>query len=179
MIRYLVVLFLGLVSLVLIDPNPLWAAPLVIVLIGFLWEKRSVSISGLVIFSMVSVGHVATASFSDLPHLLLLTAGLVIPIIVLLEISLSTRPFRLQRMSLIPVLASIGLVIGFCSILFIMIRVQRIGVYLSSDVLLQVFMMMAISILLTGPILLGSRPPETQVTPDGHDVEHSTIKTNK
>lgn len=179
MIRYLVVLYLGLISVVLIDPNPLWAAPLVLVLAGFLWEKRSLSIAGLVLFSMVSIGHIGTPSFSDLPRLLLLTISLLLPIIVLLEISISPKPFRLLRISIVPVLVTAGMVVGFFSILMILVRVQRIGVYLSSDGLLQVFITMALSIFLTGPVLLGRTGKKTGKTLPGHDGKHSTIKTNK
>ncbi|MBN1539007.1 MAG: hypothetical protein JW939_02600 [Candidatus Thermoplasmatota archaeon] len=179
MIRYLLVLYLGLISIVLIDPNPLWATPLLLVLVGFLWEKRSLSLVGMVSFSMISVGHVGTASFSDLPRLLLLSISLVLPMILLLEISLSPRPFRLLRISLVPVLMTAGMIVGFFCILMVLIRVQRIGVYLSSDGLLQVFITMALSIFLTGPVLLGRSGKETDKTLPGHDGQHSTIKTNK
>ncbi|MGA1793410.1 MAG: hypothetical protein ACMUHM_05620 [Thermoplasmatota archaeon] len=179
MIRYLIVLYLGLVSIVLIDPNPLWAAPLLIILAGLLWEKKWLSLIGVLAFSIVSLGHIDTATFSDLPRMLLLAVSLVLPVLVLIELSLSERPYRLQRISLLPVLVSTGMLLGFFLALFLLVRVQRIGIYLSSDGLLQVFILMALSIFLTAPVLLGSRPSDAENSSSSSDSQPSTIKTNK
>jgi len=179
MIRYLIVLYLGLISIVLIDPNPLWASPLIIILVGMLWEKKWLSILGILTFSIVSIGHMASANFSDLPRLLLMSVALVLPVLVVIELSLSERPYKLQRVSLFPVLATGGMLLGFFTALFLLVRVQRIGIYLSSDGLLQVFVLMALSIFLTAPVLLGSRPSDAEKTIPTTDSKPSTIKTNK
>ncbi|MGA1872189.1 MAG: hypothetical protein ACMUHY_00830 [Thermoplasmatota archaeon] len=179
MIRYLIVLYLGLISLVLIDPNPLWSTPLVLVLIGLLWERRSVTLLGIITFSIVSVGHMSAVSLSDLPEVGLLSLALVLPLVLLLEISLSDRPYRVQRISLVPILVSLGMIAVFISTLFVLARFQRIGVYVSSDPLLQVFVLISLTIFLTGPVLLGSRPAEQEKIERSQNGQPSTIKTNK
>jgi len=164
MIRYLIVLYLGIISIVLIDPNPLWALPLALVSIGQLWENKWLSIAGILTYSVVTVGRLAEGSFSDMSDLILLTLAVVLPIVILLEITLSSRPYKVQRISLIPTLITFC-IIGAFSFLLFLIKVgfgpfDRIGVYLSSDPVLQLFILLSMAIFFTGPILLGSRPPE-------------------
>jgi hypothetical protein len=164
MIGYLLVLYLGVISVVLIDPNPLWALPLVIVLIGQLWEKRWIGLMGILLYSVVTVGRLSSGSVSDIKDLSLLVLGIVVPILILVEINLSPSPYRLQRVSLVPVSITIGIVAGFIGALLLLLnapgRFGGIGVYLSSDPVLQIFIIMSLTIFFTGPILLGSGPPE-------------------
>ena len=55
MIRYLIVLYLGVVSIVLVDPNPLWSLPLVVILIGLMWDVKWLSLTGIASYSLVTV----------------------------------------------------------------------------------------------------------------------------
>ncbi|MFW3146969.1 MAG: hypothetical protein ACMUIE_09180 [Thermoplasmatota archaeon] len=179
MIRYLLVLYLGLVSVLLIDPNPVWALPLLLVIVSLMWEKKWPGMAGLVLFSLVTLGRVEEASLTDLPGLLILTIVMVLPEVVVLEMVLSPRPYSISRISLAPILAVSGMVVGFGAAIFILSRFQRIGVYLNSDVTLQVFIMMSLVIFFSGPVLLGSRPSGTGKVDRGDPVFSSTIKTNK
>lgn len=179
MIRYLLVLYLGLVSVLLIDPNPVWALPLVLVVISLLWEKKWPGVAGLVLFSLVTLGRVEDASLTDLPHLILLTVVMVLPEVVLLEVILSPRPYAISKVSLAPILTLAGMVTGFGASIYILSRFQRIGVYLNSDVTLQVFIVMSLVIFFSGPALLGSRPSVSQNGRRGNPVYSSTIKMNK
>ena len=179
MIRYLVLLYLGVISIVLIDPNPLWSLPLLLVLIGFLSKRKWITLIGILLFSTVTLGRIDHGSFTDLPDLILLTLGIVVPLVILLEVSLAPRPYRLQRISLVPTLISIGIILSFFGVLFILGNIQRIGVYLSSDPLLQVFILTALALFFTAPMLLGSRPPEKRNRPSRAESQAGTIKTNK
>jgi len=154
-IRYLIVLYLGVISVVLIDPNPLWSLPLVIVLIGLMWEIKWVSLIGISIFSMVTVGRIDGVYLTDAVELMMLSAALALPLIVLIDIILAPRPYKIGRFSLVPVIASVGMVAGVMIGLGILVRIQRIGIYLNTDPTLQVFILISLSIFFTGPFLLG------------------------
>jgi hypothetical protein len=179
MIRYLILLYLGVISIVLIDPNPLWSLPLIFVLIGSLLKRRWLTLLGILLFSTITLGRVDHGSFTDLPDLIVLTLGIVLPLVILLEASLAPQPYRIQRISLIPTVISIGMIIGFFSVLFLLANIRRIGVYLSSDPILQVFILMALALFFTAPVLLGSSPPEKENRPRGGNSQPRTIKTNK
>jgi hypothetical protein len=157
-IRYLVVLYLGIVSVVLIDPNPLWSLPLIIVLIGLMWEKRWISLIGIAVFSMVTVGRLEGVYLTDGLDLLMLSAAVVLPLVVLTDIVLTPRPYRVGRISLVPILAAVGMITALIIGLVVLVQFKRIGLYLESDPTLQIFLLMSLSIFLAGPLLLGSRP---------------------
>jgi hypothetical protein len=118
-------------------------------------------------------------SFTDLPDLIILTLAIVLPLVILLEVSLSPQPYRIRRISLVPVSISIGIILAFFGALFILGNIRRIGVYLSSDPILQVFILMALALFFTSPMLLGSRPPEKKNRPRQGQSQPRTIKTNK
>lgn len=179
MIRYLVLLYLVVISIVLIDPNPLWSLPLVVVMIGFIAKKRWLVLPGILLYATITVGRMEQGSFTDLPNLILLTVAVIVPLVILLEITLAPRPYRLQRISLVPAMISIGIIVAFFGVLLILANIQRIGVYLASDPLLQVFILMALALFFTSPILLGSRPPEKGNRTSGGESQPRTIKTNK
>ncbi len=157
MIRYLIVLYLGVASIVLLDPNPLWSLPLVVVLIGLMWDMKWLSLTGIGLFSLVTVGRADGVYITEGPELLMFSVLLVIPIIVLIDIMLAPRPYRTGRVSVVPILAAIGMIAGMAGGLMIMVQVRRIGLYFESDPTLQVFLLISLSILFTGPFLLGSR----------------------
>ncbi|MFO8050599.1 MAG: hypothetical protein R6V01_02730 [Thermoplasmatota archaeon] len=163
MIRYLLLLYLGAVSVLLVDLNPLWASPLLLVAVSFLWDNKWAGLLGVLLFSIITLGRVDSADLTDLGDLSLMVIFVVLPEIVLLELVLSPRPYSFDRISFAPVLISASLILGFSLALFLLTRVQRIGVYLNSDPTLQVFILMALSIFFTGPILLGSRPADDRV----------------
>ena len=158
MIAYFIILYLGLISIILVDPNPLWTLPLVLVLIGNLWRKKWLSLFGLALFCVVTVGRIGDVSLTELPNLFMIGLTLVLPLIGLFEIILSPSPYRLDKVSIAPIVITTSLLSVFILALFFVIRILRIGIYLNSDPTLQVFILMSLSILLTGPILLGSRP---------------------
>jgi hypothetical protein len=112
-----------------------------------------------------------------------MTVTLIAPVIFLLEVTLAPRPYKVRRLSVGPLLISGGIVIAFFGFLLLIVLApspyDRIGLYLSSDPLLQVFMLMSLTILFTGPVLLGSGPPEDQNKARGAHSQHDTIKTNK
>jgi hypothetical protein len=183
MIVYLTIIYLGIISVVLVDPNPLWTLPLVAVVFGEMFKNKWLSLLGILIFSAVSIGRYTTGSFTDMLDLILMTITLIIPVIFLLEVTLAPRPYKVRRLSVVPLLISGGMVIAFFGVLLLIMIApapyDRIGLYLSSDPVLQVFMLMSLSILFTGPVLLGSSPPDDQNTARGAHSQHDTIKTNK
>jgi hypothetical protein len=104
-------------------------------------------------------------------------------VIVLLEVSLSQRPYRLRRISLLPSLVTAGIVLGFFGALFIIVNApapyDRFGIYLSSDPVLEVFVLMSLTLFFTSPILIGSQQPsDGNASRQGHG-QRDTIKTNK
>lgn len=157
MIRYILLLYVGAISVLLIDTNPLWTTPLLLVAASFMWDNRWLGLLGLMVFSTVSLSRVDAGGLMDLWNLSMLVVLLILPEIVLLEIVLSPKPYGFEKISVYPVIISASLVAGFALVLFILTRIQRIGVYLNSDPTLQVFILMALSIFFTGPFLLGSR----------------------
>lgn len=156
MIRYLIVLYLALVSIILVDPNPLFATPLLLVLLSFMFDKRWIGVLGILGFSLITIGRLGGIDLTDIWYLLLHTILVMIPLVVLLEIVISPTPYRLERISIAPMIISLGMGAGMLLVLFLLSRVQRIGVYLNSDPVLQVFILMALSIFFFGPPLLGT-----------------------
>jgi hypothetical protein len=155
-IRYLIVLYLGLVSIILVDPNPLFATPLLLVLASFMFGKRWIGVLGILGYSLITIGRLGGIDLTDIWSLLLHTVLVMIPLVVLLEIVISPSPYRLERISIAPMILSLGMGAGMLLVLFLLSRVQRIGVYLNSDPVLQVFILMALSIFFFGPPLLGT-----------------------
>jgi hypothetical protein len=155
-IRYLIVLYLGFVSIVLVDPNPLFALPLVLVLLSFMFDKRWVGVLGILGYSLITIGRLGGIDLTDIWSLVLNLLLVMIPLVILLEIVISPSPYKLERLSLPPLLISFGMGAGMITVLFALSRVQRIGVYLNSDPVLQVFILMALSIFFFGPPLLGT-----------------------
>jgi hypothetical protein len=153
------VLYLGVASIVLADPNPLWALPLVAVLIGLMWEKKWLALTGIALFSLVTVGRVPGTYLTDGLDLAILSVSLILPIIVLIDIVLVPRPYRIGKVSLVPILSAAGILAGLITGLIFMVQFKRIGVYLESDPTLQVFLMMSFALFLTAPFLMGSRTP--------------------
>lgn len=156
MIRYLIVLYLALVSIILVDPNPLFATPLLLVMLSFMFDKRWIGVLGILGFSLITIGRLGGIDLTDIWSLLLHTILVMIPLVVLLEIVISPTPYRLEKISIAPMIISLGMGAGMLLVLFLLSRVQRIGVYLNSDPVLQVFILMALSIFFFGPPLLGT-----------------------
>ena len=154
MIRYLVVLYLGLVSVFLHDWNPLYALPLVLVLISFMFDRKWVGLAGVALYILVTLGTLDTVELSNFLGLILRSFIIMLPLLVLLELVLSPKPYRLERISGYPLIISTLLVIGLFFTLFAITRIRHIGIYLDTDPLLQVFILISLAIFFFGPPLL-------------------------
>ncbi len=159
MMRYLVVLYMGLVTVLVIDGNPLWALPLLLVVASFFWNVRWPGVIGIILYSTLTLSRIDDASFTNLIRLLAYGAGLLLPTILMLELVISPKPYRLERTSLIPVLIMTGLIGVFFLALFLLMGYSRIGIYIHSDVTVQVYILIALTLFLAGPVLLTSRKP--------------------
>ncbi|HHD16830.1 MAG TPA: hypothetical protein ENK47_08985 [Euryarchaeota archaeon] len=160
MIGYLLVLYLALVSVLHIDPNPLYTLPLAAVLIGFLFEKKWMGVAGWTGFVLISFWKLGSPNLTDIWSVSIHIIILVLPLIILLEAILSPRPYRLERIGIWPLVISIFLSAGAILLLFFLPRIQQIGIYLDSDPSLQIFIITAIAILFFGPVLLGPGPSD-------------------
>lgn len=156
MIRYLFVLYLGLVSVLLVDPNPIYSLPLVLVLLGMMYNKRWIGVAGIFGYSVFTIGNLSSVDLTDIGQLSINFILILVPLVFLLELVISPRPYRIERVSIAPIVIS-GLMLAFVFIvIFLLSRVQMIGIYLTSDPILQVFIIIALSILVFGPPLLSS-----------------------
>lgn len=155
--QLLVTLFLVL-AMLLGGMNMLGAVPLILVPVAALVRSRWLGLIGLLGFCTLSLGTVEGVELADLPRFGALTASLVVPSVLLLELILSDKALRTEKVSVWPILVVFGLTAALVISLIGLTRVQGIGVYLGSDPTLQVFVLMSLSILFSGPILLGSGP---------------------
>jgi len=156
MIRHLIVLYLAIAVLILVGPNPLWVLPLLLISASFITGNRWIGLVGAVAFGSVSLSRIDPVSLEDLFDLLVLVLTVCVPLIAAIELVLSDKPYRLEKVRWAPLAIASLLVGGMIASLFILIRVQRIGVYLRSDPSLQVFIIISMAVLFTGPILLSS-----------------------
>jgi hypothetical protein len=170
-IRYLLVIYLGLVSVLVIDPNPLYALPLVLVLLGIMFDLRPVGVLGILGFSIFTLERARYSGMDDIWNLFLHSVIIIIPLIITLEIILTPRPYRIERISLTPLIVTSILILVYVSLIFFIPRFERIGLYLGSQDLVQVFLVISISILLFSPPLL-SRGPSSLIkrSKDTHNV---------
>jgi hypothetical protein len=159
MIKHLAVLYLAFASVLVIGPNPLWILPLIMISASYITGNRYLGIAGVLLFFTVTLGRIPDQSFSDLPELAMLVAGLVIPGIIALELVLSDRPYVHGRLSPVPVVVAVITVGCMVSGVMVLSRLQRIGLYLGSDPMLQVFMFVSLAVLFTGPVLLARGTP--------------------
>ena len=160
MIRHLIVLYMALVSLLVIGPDPLPILPLLLVSLSFITEKKWLGLIGLLLYGLIGLSRVEDVSMSDPVGFGAISLAMLIPMLIMLELIIAGRPYRIERVSLSPLLKITGLLLGFSLLLLIVIRISRIGIYLNSDPAIQVFILMALSILFTGPILLSTRTTE-------------------
>lgn len=167
MIRYLMVLYMGLVSVLLVDRNPLYSLPLILVLLSFMFENKWVGFAGVSIYIIVTLGNLDTIDLRNMGRLLLHLVLVMAPLVVLLELVLSKKPYRIERISAYPLVISGALVMALLLFLLILTRIRRIGVYLESEPLLQVFIIISLSILIFGPTLL-TRTGNKQNNTTGH-----------
>ena len=156
MMRHLVVLYMAVLTVIVIDNNPLWALPLLLVTASFLWDRRWPGILGIVLYSTVTISRIEDASFTNLVLLAAYGAGLIAPLVLMLELILSPKPYRIERISVVPATISVGLLGAFVLALFLLNRYSRIGIFIRSDITLQVFMLVALTLLITGPVILSS-----------------------
>ncbi len=156
MIGLLLVTLILMLAMLLSGMNMLGAVPLVLVPVAALVRSRWLGLIGLLGFCTLSLGSVKGVELADLPRFGALTASLVIPPVLLLELILSERTLRTEKVSVWPILVVLGLTVALVITLIGLTRVQGIGVYLGSDPTLQVFVLMSLSILFSGPILLAS-----------------------
>jgi hypothetical protein len=157
--RHLVVLYLALASVLVIGPNPLWPLPLLLVSASYITGNRYLGIGGMVGFFAVTLGRMPAQSFFDMGQLSLMVAGIVVPGVIALDMALSERPYQFFKPRPAPVAITALLAAGLIGGIVVLSRLQRIGVYLGSDPVLQVFMVIALSVLFTGPVLLTKGPP--------------------
>jgi len=168
MMRYLIVLYLGFVSVLLGDKNPLFALPLVLVLISFMYNKKWIGFLGVGLFTIVTLGKLEPVNLGNIGSVLLHSAIVLVPLVGMLELVLSPRPYRLERLSGYPIMIALLLLVGVFLAVFIITRIQRIGVYLEADPILQVFMIISLSIFFFGPPLLSRADNERDISPGHH-----------
>lgn len=152
--RHLVVLYLALFSILMIDHNPLWALPLLLVSGSFIWKNRWIGLAGLALFLTVTAGRIPERYLTDLPELAMLALTLLIPSMIALELVLSERPYNLQPPGFKPLTITAVLAAMTVISLVLIPRMLRIGVYMGSDPGLQVFLVISASLLFTAPVLL-------------------------
>jgi len=154
MIRHLIVLYMALVTLIIVGPDPIPILPLLLVSLSFITEKKWLGLFGLLLYGIFGLSRVGNVDMSDLIGLGAHSLALLIPLLIMLELILAEKPYRIERISPSPPLKILALLLGFSASLVIVIRISRIGIYLNSDPAIQIFILMALSILFAGPILL-------------------------
>jgi hypothetical protein len=162
-IGLLLVTLLLLLAILLSGMEALAAIPLLLVPLSAILRARWVGLVGLLAFCAVGLGSLKGAELTDLPRFGALTASLVIPCVILMELLLSDRTVPAEKVSLWPIAVISGLLLLLMTALALLLRLRMIGVYLGSDPTLQVFVLMSLSILISGPILLttGLKGPPT------------------
>ncbi len=156
MIGQLLVTLVLAIVMVLAGMNMLGALPLILIPVSALVRSRWLGLAGLLGFFTLTLGSVKGVELTELPRFGALTASLVVPSVILLELVISDRTVRSEKFSIWPILVVSGLTAALMTFLIFLTRVKGIGVYLGSDPTLQVFVVMSLSILLSGPILLGT-----------------------
>lgn len=157
MIRHLLVLYLAVITLILgPDLNPIRVLPLLLVSVCFITEQKWIGLLGFLLFGLVTLGGIEV-SFNDMVQLGIYSLGIILPSIIMLELILSRKPYRLEKVSPGPIMITAGLITGFMACLLIIVRISRVGVYLNSDLIVQVFVLMSLSILFAAPVILGGR----------------------
>jgi hypothetical protein len=156
MIRQIPVLYLAVVTLVIIGPNPLWILPLLLISASLITEWKWIGLLGILSYAVISLGMIDDLSMTDLSELTANSLAFLIPLIILLELVISEKPYRIEKISAGPVIKTLTLIAGFIITLLIVVRISRIGVYLNSDPMIQIFILMSLSILFSAPVLIGS-----------------------
>jgi hypothetical protein len=159
MIRHIVVLYLAIASALVIGPDPLWILPLVLVSASYISGSRYLGLIGILGFFTVTLGRVPDRTFTDLQGLSMIVIGLIAPGAIALDLVLSDRPYLIDRFRTVPIGVSVLLIGGMVVSMAALSRVQRIGIYLNSDPLLQVFIAISLALLFTGPVLLTRGAP--------------------
>ncbi|MDG6225169.1 MAG: hypothetical protein QCI82_06615 [Candidatus Thermoplasmatota archaeon] len=154
MLRHLVVLYLALFSILMIDHNPLWALPLLLVSGSFIWNNRWLGLTGIALFLTITVGRLPALYLSDLRDMAMLAVTLLIPSIIAIELVLTRRPYDLRAPGLKPFAITAILAVMTVIALVAIPRLLRIGIYMGSDPGLQVFFAISASLLFTAPVLL-------------------------
>lgn len=157
MIRHLIVLYMAVVTLLVIGTNPVPVLPLILVSLSLIIERKWLGLVGILLYGLFAFGRIDQVDMSDLLGLLNYSLALLLPLLIMLELVIAEKPYRVERISIRPILTVAGLLVGFSILLVIVIRVSRIGIYLNSDPVIQVFILMALSILFFAPVLLGGR----------------------
>ncbi|MCK5774303.1 MAG: hypothetical protein KAH57_10990 [Thermoplasmata archaeon] len=169
MMRYLILLYLGVITMLTVDPSPIYLAPLVIVALSFAFGNRWVGIVGVLLFGTFTLNALRDASLSNLMDLILYSVGLLIPMVLMLELVLSSRPYRIERISPLPLVLTIALTCLFWGGLLAVVRVGRIGIFLGSNVSTQIFIIISLSLLLVGPFIISSGDRSIQGRKNGRD----------
>ncbi len=157
MMRYLILLYLGVITMLTVESNPIYLAPLVIVALSFAFDNRWVGIAGVLLFGTFTLSVLQDAALSHMLDLILYSVGLLFPMVIMLELVLSARPYRIERISAFPIILTIALICLFWGGLFIVVRVGRIGIFLGSNPSTQIFITVSLTLLLVGPFLISSR----------------------
>jgi hypothetical protein len=179
--QLLSLLVLALVML-LTGMDPFGFIPLLLVPISTLVRARWLGLVGLLLFWTISLATVKGADLTDIPRFGALTASLLLPTVMLLELVLTPHPYRIERISIWPFLVVAGLTIALASAMVVLTRIGNIGVYIGSDPTLQLFVLMSLTILFTGPFILrtgyGGGPSAVKGGQSPRKVSGAT-KTNK
>ena len=169
MMRYLILLYLVVITMLTVDPNPIYLAPLVIVALSFAFGNRWVGIAGVLLFGTFTLNVLQDATLSNLIDLILYSVGLLFPMVIMLELVLSARPYRIERISPFPIVLTMALICLFWGGLLVVVRVGRIGIFLGSNVSTQIFIIISLTLLLAGPFLISSRDRNVQGRKKGWD----------
>jgi len=156
MIRHLIVLYLAVVTLVLIDPNPLYVLPLLPVSLSFILKRRWIGLLGILGYSTIGLSSASEVSFTDMVELLSYTSAVVLPTLVAVELVLTPAPYRLERLSPRPLILTASIIALLFLALYVLTRLLRIGLFLESDVSTQIFILISLSLFFSSPFLLSS-----------------------
>ncbi len=169
MMRYLILLYLGVITMLTVESNPIYLAPLVIVALSFAFGNRWVGIAGVLLFGTFTLNVLQDATLSNLIDLILYSVGLLFPMVIMLELILSARPYRIERVSAFPIIVTMVMICLFWGCLFIVVRVGRIGIFLGSNPSTQIFIIISLTLLFVGPFLISSRDRYVQGRKKGPD----------
>lgn len=132
----------------------LWALPLLLVPLSTLVKARWLGMMGLFLFCTLALGSMGDVDLTDLPRFAAIATALMLPTLMLLELVLTPRPYRVEKVAVWPMVIGAGLTAALAISVLALLRMRNLGIYIGSDPTLQVFVIMSLTILFTGPFLL-------------------------